>query len=98
MLADKSNIPLFVGGILVALSLLFPPWAYTFQDTGISQVRKPASYHFLFAPPAPEDPSYPYYGIVLDWSRLVAQIGVIGLVAGGTWFALRHSGQSEEAD
>lgn len=98
MRAAKSNSALRVGGIFLALSLLFPPWAYTYQTTGISQVRKPAGYGFLFVPPSPKAPSHNYYGIVLDWSRLTAQIGLIALLTGGAWFAFRHADQLREAD
>ena len=88
----ESNSVLRVGGILLTLSLLFPPWAYTYQTTGISEVRKPAGYGFLFVPPSPEGSHYAK-GIVLDWSRLTAQIGLIGLLTGGAWFAFRHANQ-----
>ena len=93
----KNHVALFIGGGLIAVSLLFPPWASTYQTQGISQVRRPAGYGFLLAPPSPQSNSN-RYGITVDWSRLAAQIGVIALLVGGAWFATRHLGPSEDAD
>ena len=89
---DKTQLArslvLLVGGALIVASLLFPPWAYTFQTAGISQVRKPAGYGFVLAPPTPEhleNGDDVLFGIVLDWSRLTAQVAALALLTTGGW-------------
>jgi hypothetical protein len=85
-----SEIAVIIGGALIVISLLFPPWLYTFQTRGISQVRKPAGYGFLLAPPAPEHDNV-IYGISLDWSRLSAQVVMLALLTAICWFGARRS-------
>ncbi len=97
MRASKSNIALRVGGILLVMSLLFPPWAYTYSSSSGNSHRRPAGYGLLFDPPSPTT-RFLAAGIVLDWSRLTAQIGVIALLTGGVWFPRRDADQSGEAD
>ena len=46
-----QKIILITGIMIVALSILVPPWVYTFQETGISQVLNPAGYYSIFYPP-----------------------------------------------
>ena len=48
---------LLVGGMLVALMLLFPPWVYFDPDYS---GRSPAGYHFFLTPPAPQRATFGY--------------------------------------
>jgi len=80
------SVILLIGGALIVASLLFPPWAYTFQRAGLSQIRKPAGYGFLLTPPVPESEESYAFGIVLDWSRLSAQVVALTLLTAGAWF------------
>lgn len=90
----SSNAVLFVGGLLFAMSLLFPPWTHTYQIQGISQVRTPAGYAFLLSPPEPElspdGTRSRLRGIALDWSRMMAQLGVVVSVMGVFWYIARQ--------
>ena len=70
-----------IAAALFLLACLFPPWTYTFQAPGISQVRKPAGYQFLFASPQPEETD-PLYGVTVDMTRLGVEFAAI-LVVGG---------------
>ena len=67
----RSSIMCLSGAVLV-LSLLFPPWMYTFQIGGISQVTVPAGYASVFKPPQPRESGY-VHGVAIDTSRLVVQ-------------------------
>lgn len=78
-----QRIILAMGILMVAISLLFPPWMYTFQSAGISQVTNPAGYYFVFSPPGVRYSS-PFYGVRIDFLRLVIQtlsIAATGLSA-----------------
>jgi hypothetical protein len=70
-----------VAGVLIVLACLVPPWQYTFQAQGISQVVKPAGYNFLFTPPEPERDNV-RFGIQVDFGRLGTEILVIIILAG----------------
>lgn len=71
--------------IIITLSSIYPPWEYTFQDQGISQVTKPAGYHLIFLPPEPES-SYENYGVRIDFDRYLIQIIGISILFGGFFF------------
>lgn len=63
--------------IIVAAGVtLYPPWIYTAQETGISQVQKPAGYEFIFTPLDPEFDTY-LAGVKLDVKRYLYQIFAI---------------------
>ena len=68
-------------GAFIALACLVPPWEYTFQAQGISQVRKPAGYSLLFIPPAPERDNA-RFGVAIDFGRLGAELLVISVIGG----------------
>ena len=59
---------------------LYPPWTYTFQSQGISQVTNPGPRAFLFLPPAPEL-GYLYSGVHLDYGRLLVEWLCIGALS-----------------
>ncbi len=80
-----SLVAVSVGAAFLVASLLFPPWSFTFQTEGISQVRKPAGYAFLLNPPPPQEKSL-LCGIVLDWSRLGTQLLAIAVTTGTVWY------------
>ena len=80
-----SLVVVSVGAAFLVASLLFPPWSFTFQIEGISQVRKPAGYALLLNPPPPEDKDI-RFGIVLDWSRLGTQLLAITVTTGTVWY------------
>ena|SRR5438046_2006147 len=65
---------------------LFPPWVQTFQDQGISQVRRDAGYHVLFTPPEPSR-DHPKFGVAIDSQRLLIEYLVILVAAGGFFVA-----------
>lgn len=81
--------------LLAIVALLFPPWQYTFQAKGISQVRKPAGFGFLMAPPKPEENS-PYWGISIDFSRLVSELFIIFAISGTILFLFYQKNQEHE--
>jgi hypothetical protein len=47
---SRQKKVLLIGGALVTLMLLFPPWDYFDPDTS---GRRPAGYHFFLTPPEP---------------------------------------------
>lgn len=71
----------WLSGALIALACLILPWQYTFQAEGISQVRKPAGYSTLFAPPEPEKSNY-RFGVEIDFGRLASEILIISVIGG----------------
>ena len=86
-----SDVVLLFGGVLLLLCLLFPPWSYTYQRAGISQVKKSAGYGFLLSPPEPEHSQRRYalslyHGMTFDWSRLILQVAVIVISTAVAWF------------
>ena len=78
-----------VGAAFLVASLLFPPWSFTYQREGISQIRKPAGYAFLLNPPTPQTENI-LCGIVLDWSRLGAQLLAITVTTGAVWYVCQE--------
>src|SRR5882672_376031 len=48
MVNSRQRKVLIIGGVLVSLMLLFPPWDYFDSDTS---ARRPAGYHFFLIPP-----------------------------------------------
>lgn len=84
---NKSQIvTLLLAGSALIINLLFPPWTYTFQMQGVSQVREPAGYALIFAPPSPRQSSY-LHGVGIDASRLTVQSSLV-IVAGGVVFGV----------
>ena len=82
----SQKITLSLAGIALVINLLFPPWVYTFQTQGISQVRNPAGYALIFAPPSSLERSY-LHGVAIDTSRL-AVLSFLVIVAGGVCFGV----------
>lgn len=72
--------------LFVALSTIILPWQYTIQPRGVSQVVKPAGYHFIFSPPKPEEDST-VYGVKLDYNLYLIQM-FGGLTVFGVIFIL----------
>jgi hypothetical protein len=93
IISRKSNVTLLVGGTLLVLCLLFPPWSFTYQSAGISQVRKTAGYGFLLTPPELEGESI-RSGVAIDWSRLILQVVAIAISTGWAWLILKHAGRN----
>lgn len=84
-------------GAFIVLACLVPPWEYTFQAQGISQVRKPAGYSLLFVPPDPERDNV-RFGVAIDLGRLGTELLMISVIGGlGILSASRKSGSSSEA-
>jgi len=81
----RSHIALLVGAALAASAILFPPWNYSYQRQGISQVQKPAGYSFIFTPPRPQEKDSAY-GVVVDWSRMALQLRIVVVLTTGAWF------------
>ena len=80
-MANKTALILICG--VAAAMLMFPPWQYTTNlPRGGGVARSPAGYTFVFEPPRPQKSSA-YYGVELDWLRLVLQLGVVAMIAGG---------------
>jgi hypothetical protein len=63
---------------ILALTL-YPPWCYTYQHSGVSQVSRPGPRALLFSPPAPEK-ALAAYGVRLDFSRLLLEWAGVGIV------------------
>ena len=85
-ITNRQRVALVISSSLLALCFLVPPWVFTFQSQGISQVQKPAGYSWVFEAPLPEGDS-PLFGITLDKTRLFVE--VLGVVAlGATGFLL----------
>ena len=80
----NQKIILSLAGIALVINLLFPPWVYTFQTQGISQVRNPAGYALIFAPPSSRQSNY-LHGVAIDTGRLAVQSFLV-IVAGGVCF------------
>lgn len=80
----SQTITLSLAGITLIINLLFPPWVYTFQTQGISQVRNPAGYALIFAPPSARQTmgGSNLHGVAIDTSRLGVQSFLV-IVAGG---------------
>ena len=77
---NNLQLKVILGGAAIALAaILYPPWKYTFQNTGISQVTKPAGYEFLFTPPSPERTNY-RYGVEIDYGRLGIELLGVSLL------------------
>src|SRR4030042_6273813 len=74
-----QRVVLATGMLIVALSILFPPWVYTFQIQGIKQVTIPAGYYSIFSPPPPRQAGY-LHGVRVDHSRLIIQ--TIAIISG----------------
>jgi hypothetical protein len=87
---------MFIGGALVALMLLFPPWEYFDGD---SSMRKHDGCHFPFAPPSRDNirkvfaPDYIRYPqavrIQVDQVRLLIQVLSTVFATFGLMLALR---------
>jgi CheY-like chemotaxis protein len=68
---------------------LFPPWLYTFYQTGTRdeagmRSQTDAGYYFILTPPPPLD-RHPAYGVKLDTSRLLIEWACILAVSGAAW-------------
>ena len=64
---------------------LFPPWVQTvsFPDTP-QPITTAVGYHLIFTPPLPPDDLF--YGVQLDWARLLVQWAVLLALFGGYLF------------
>lgn len=84
----KHKAAIGVGGILLGLALLIPPWKVWDGDGWA-----PAGYRFVFSPPenrvALSGGGTIVWHASVDWSRLVLTVAAIGLAFGGiaaaTW-------------
>lgn len=82
-----QTISLSVAAAVLVVNLLFPPWVYTYQRTGISQLRKPAGYALIFSPPPPLQIAGGSHGVAMDTSRLFVQ-SLIVLICSGVAFGV----------
>lgn len=89
---------LVAGALLFLLSGLFPPWVYTYDRNGDAggHTQKPAGYKFIFSPPSPEThPQYSglniFFGVRVDFSRLLIQWSTIGGLVGFCLFLSSNS-------
>lgn len=82
----SQTITLSLAGLALIINLLFPPWVYTFQAQGISQVRNPAGYALIFVPPSSRNSNY-LHGVAIDTSRLAVQSFLL-IIAGGICFGV----------
>ncbi len=84
MLNWKQTVALWVGiGICVVMGLI-PPWKITFHAQRYT-VERPVGYGFLLLPPCEGRGTC---NVGLDFSRLLLQWMLVGLVVGGlvlTW-------------
>jgi hypothetical protein len=69
---QAARLSLYAAGVVLFVNFLVPPWVYTFQSQGISQVTVPAGYAVLFMPPQPRAASL-LHGVAVDSRRLVLQ-------------------------
>jgi len=77
---------LWLGIIVIVLMCLYPPWIQTVRLRG-SNIKgtNPQGYSFLWHPP---DKQFTNSGIAIDYSRLLLQILVVGLITGGLLLTL----------
>ena len=74
---------IILGATAFVLSGLFPPWVYTFSSPrGAGPTEKPAGYHLIFAPPLPAY-DHRFDGVQIDYTRLLIQWAMIGVVVAG---------------
>jgi len=92
-LASRRRVAIF-GVLLLAATSIFPPWVYTFSPEGAATTTKPAGYHLIFYPPAPERPGY-IFGVRIDASRLAIQWIILALFM-GVAFSLARSQAAPE--
>lgn len=84
-MTSKQRLVIFLVSAALVLTCLFPPWLYTFQTRGVSQVQTPAGYRFLLSPPPPKQPDI-LFGVSIDISRFI--LGIVAIVVlGGAAFA-----------
>lgn len=80
---------ILIGICMIFLMGLFPPWTDTFHRAGMKAVEKPAGYSFLLTPPSSERITSAYYGVQIDFSRLLLQWFLMAIAGGGVVFAMR---------
>ena len=68
----RQKVAIIIGGIVLGLVVLFPPWLRTF-NLDRTHSEKAIECSFLFAPPAPASPA-PAHGIKIDVVRLGAEV------------------------
>ena len=73
---------IILGTTAFVLSGLFPPWIYTLNPPGARPTENPAGYHLIFDPPTPAT-KLRLAGIQIDYTRLLIQWAVIGVVVAG---------------
>lgn len=66
--------------------LLFPPWRYELKAMG-REISQPGRFAFVLIPPSKENAAadgwrYGILNVNLDWSRLILQLAILGIVAG----------------
>jgi hypothetical protein len=64
-----AKFGIFAVTLLLLATMLFPPWAYTFEPPGAAATKKPAGLAFILEPPQPES-SHPACGVEIDLARL----------------------------
>lgn len=72
-----------IAAVLLMLICLFHPWV---QTTHFGQVRSetPVGYALIFKPPSPAKEGAAF-GIIMDTSRLLCEIGVMLALLGIAW-------------
>lgn len=80
----------FLAIIVCSLMCVYTPWLHTYQDQGISQVKRPAGYHLVFLPPVPAQDHW-YFGVRIDFGRLAIQLLGAGALFGGFYYLSRDN-------
>jgi hypothetical protein len=88
VVADRRRA-VILGVLLFVAMGLCPPWVYTFSPSGAATTTRPAGYHLLFDPPAPDSGSS-RAGVRIDILRLTIQWAVLAALF-GLAFALRDA-------
>jgi hypothetical protein len=85
----KQQKALIIGGALLALMVLFPPWVQTFS---YQSMRSEAAigYSILFEPPKPKKDA-PAYGVRVDSVRWTTQLLMTALLTGIAFVLLKDS-------
>ena len=84
---------LLCGAIAFVWCGLFPPWLYTYYQTGTRDFagmrsQTDAGYFFILAPPRPLD-RHQAYGVKLDTGRLLIEWACILAISGAAWVIFR---------
>src|ERR1700722_19527184 len=80
----KIDYPIMLGLVLFLVTVLFPPYQYTFDGMSGAHDRKPAGYFFILSTvrnPTPYQ-NGPGFGVQIDFGRLVLEWTALAAIAG----------------